>query len=398
MRIVHLATSLHGGAGIAARRIVQAQVDYGLDSSLIVANGTMENLRTHERILIRSMKSQLESKLLTAGQSLLVQSSDLLVTAFSLSLRKKLVDVLQETDVLHIHAFYNLLKPQDISYLSRYSKVAVTLHDERFFTGGCHYSIDCNGFQSQCKMCPQVRYAARKFPEISLRNSEKSLKNSRGVEFITPSNWLADQAAKSSLLGARRISVISNPIPEEFHPPKIDVSTSQRRLAFPRLSIGFVSENLNNPYKGLEVLRDAIKIVSKVRKIDLKLFGSGDPGFFPPDVALYVSKFANPQEAQRAITSCDLIIVPSIQDNSPSVVSESLMCSTPVLGSDVGGLTETLREFNQPIFRAGDSEDLAKKILGFEPVKLDVETLELVRQKYAFASSAKKHIAVYENN
>ena len=38
------------------------------------------------------------------------------------------------------------------------------------------------------------------------------------------------------------------------------------------------------------------------------------------------------------LSTIDLVIVPSSQDNSPSVIGEALAVGVPVMGSDVGGI------------------------------------------------------------
>ena len=46
----------------------------------------------------------------------------------------------------------------------------------------------------------------------------------------------------------------------------------------------------------------------------------------------------------------DLLIVPSHQDNSPSVIGEALSLGVPVMGSRVGGIPEILQKFDMPTF------------------------------------------------
>ena len=393
MKIVHLATSLYGGAGIAARRIVAAQVENGMDSVLISANGKSEDLNKNEKLLDRGSFKKLKSKALTFAQTNLIQRADLLVTPFSVSNMSQISPHLKSADIIHVHAFYNLLRTSELMRLSSSKKIFVTLHDERFFTGGCHYSMGCENFGVDCKKCPQVNQLSQIFPKMALRSSLAGLKTSENLQFIVPSEWLATQARSSALLRFSKTYTVSNPVPSTFH---ISGSDGLQVSDTNSLTIGFISENLNNPYKGIEVLRQALAIVGDRRNIRVNLFGSGNPGLFSSNVLLTKSRFSSTSEAQKAIASCDFVVVPSTQDNSPSVISESLMCGVPVLGSRTGGITEILQEFDQPLFESANAFDLAEKIMHYIPSRLNQALMQRIQKKYSYKSSAEVHKLLYE--
>jgi len=61
--------------------------------------------------------------------------------------------------------------------------------------------------------------------------------------------------------------------------------------------------------------------------------------------------------------SSDLFFIPSIQDNLPNTVLESLSCGTPVIGFDIGGIPEIVEnDFNGFLFRLGDINAIAEYI------------------------------------
>ncbi len=395
MKILHLVTSFNGGAGIAARRIVNAQIVNGMNSQLGAANGRPRNLMSHEMILPKSPLRKLESKAVTFAQTNFVQSGDLLVTPFTISILSSSKDLIESSDIVHIHSFYNMLNWKDISRLAQNKKIFVTLHDERFYTGGCHYTCGCEGYRSGCFKCPQVKGLARRFPTVSIKSSINAWSDTNGVTFIAPSKWLAEKARESPLIEKSNVEFISNPVPPEFFVSRNTMANSHSSHQNV-LNVGFISENLNNPYKGIEILRNALRHIGDRKAINLKLFGSGSPGDFPSNTSVETRKFGNSKDAQKAISECDLIVVPSKQDNSPSVVAESLMCGVPVLGSRVGGVSETLHEFGLPTFESENVLDLATQILNFTPLKLSEEVMKQVMKKYAYETSASKHRQLYE--
>jgi len=64
------------------------------------------------------------------------------------------------------------------------------------------------------------------------------------------------------------------------------------------------------------------------------------------------------------LESIDVVIVPSIwYENAPLTITTSLAYGIPVITSDIGGMSETIKDgWNGMTFKVGDSADLAEKI------------------------------------
>ena len=390
MRILHLATSLSGGAGIAARRICEAQRDAGLDSRILgggISSGS--KLKSNEEILEISKKSALLSSLNTVIQSTLIQKDDRLVTSISID-QPALKEInFADFNVVHLHAFYNLLNYKSIIKFSKNLPLVITMHDQRFFTGGCHYSFDCTKYEVSCEKCPQTRKALDFIPRKTLSKNFKLLSETKNITFISPSIWLMNRAKTSKLVSSFNHRQIYNPIPGVY------TQIESRNQPGETLNIGFISQNLNNPYKGFMVLLEAIRKVESKRRIHLHVFGSGkfEQKFLNTEVTQI--NFDNDSSATNAYNSCDLIIVPSVQDNLPSVVSESLMCGVPVIGSNVGGIGEILKIFNLPTFEPGDIPSLAKLIQDFDYPLSSRELSQKARSHFSYEASAATHIETY---
>jgi glycosyltransferase involved in cell wall biosynthesis len=390
-RVLHLATSLGGGAGIATRRIVQAQIDYGMNSRLSAVNQSGAKLANHEKIIERSELAKLTSKSLTLIQTKVMQKSDLLVTPFSANTVKNWQTVIGDAEIIHIHAFYNLLNVGLLSQLSELAPIVVTLHDQRFFTGGCHYSGDCEGYKLNCAQCPQLRSAFKNITSQQLATSVGTLSKILKLKIISPSRWLANIAKGSAALTGHSVDVISNPVPEIFKPGM----NTNLGIGSP-LRIGFISENLNNPYKGLSVLIAALENLPTSFQAEIKFIGTGSIPQVNRNFRTSKEHLETPNDIANAIRTCDVVVVPSLQDNSPSVISESLMCGIPVIGSRVGGITEIMDEFNLPSFEKSDSRKLSKILAKFDKTQQAQLDHEKVRKKFSAESSALKHEEVYK--
>ena len=66
------------------------------------------------------------------------------------------MDAFRWADVIHLHwvnqGFLSLGILERI--MASGKPVVMTMHDQWYFTGICHYSGDCDKYQSQCRHCP----------------------------------------------------------------------------------------------------------------------------------------------------------------------------------------------------------------------------------------------------
>jgi len=72
-------------------------------------------------------------------------------------------------------------------------------------------------------------------------------------------------------------------------------------------------------------------------------------------------------EIGKIFSKIDILIMPSIcMENSPLTIREAFASKTPVIASDIGGLSEMIQDSETGLlFKAGDSRDLFKKIRYF---------------------------------
>jgi len=374
MKVLHLTTSIRGGAGIAAQRLASAADTFS--QTEIFSRETIEAC-PKERVP-GTRNRQLISKFVSAIQTPGVISKHSLVTPLSVSFYKNISKVLKCTawDVVHIHATYNFLRFVDIARIFEFCpKVVVTLHDERFYTGGCHYSIGCKNYYSRCKECPQIRGPLKGLVESQHIRDLASLPSFRGrnLTITAPSSWLACSASKSSLLSSFRIEVIRNCVPNIFfESPQLATSSSNSPHKLIRL--GFVSNNLNNPYKGIETLLSSYKLLrgASRRNFSLKFLGNGK---LRTNEALELSSSNSDLETRVFLESIDVLVVPSKEDNLPNVILEALATGKIVVGSAVGGIQEILNLFRMPTFTPGNAKELSDVLDGLHLEAYDAKNI-----------------------
>ena len=151
-------------------------------------------------------------------------------------------------------------------------------------------------------------------------------------------------------------------------------------LNIPNIKIGYVSRIDRG--KGWETLIKSIKIlVDKGFVPETYIVGSGpqekDLQNLIKNYKLKNIHFIGPiahDELPYFYQSLDVFIFPTELRESLGLVGlEAMACGIPVIGSEIGGLTDYIKDgFNGYFFSPGDTKDLADKILNFS--QLDINT------------------------
>ncbi len=370
MKIIHIATSLIGGAGVAAIRMNDALNLIGMDS-ILISNSVNEMSKNPNVIGIKKSKiDTVKSKTVTFSQQKVVQRGEDLVTLFSAS-TLNLKEILNlGPDLIHIHSFYNLLNTKDIKTLID-TKIPIifTLHDERILTGGCHCTNGCNLFEAICESCPQTKICFRQ----SISNERlkwRGILDSQSITLVCPSKWMAEQVEKAGLISITHPQIIRNPTSKSY----LNSTISQRnKKADSNFTVTFISQDLQNSYKGLKEILRCISLYAAEftsNDIEFKFVGHG-PKLDVSGVKHTQLPNLREMDLIEVYKSTDLLLVPSKTDNSPNVVFEAALCGTPFLGSNKAGLPELSELFGFKTFEYGNSENLFMRIIEAKHFKHD---------------------------
>jgi len=386
MKVLHLTTSLGGGAGIATVRVNNALDLIGIDSAILSRNSLNKSSRLSSILTVASSAN-------TLLQSKILQKSDDLVTPLSVNFLDINSKIINSADLIHVHSYYNLLNNSFLKALVALRKpIFFTLHDQRLFTGGCHYSRDCNNYLNSCNSCPQVKVPLQFLVKNSFLKQESIFMNANNVELISPSIWLKDMAKESKILAGVPIRVLKNPIPRIFFEYPIN---SHRKTD--AIRIAFIAAHIDNPYKGLNVFIQAINQIATMKKIKITviLIGQGRNVTFNPVVQIERDTATSDIKMAEILSRVDLLVVPSNQDNSPSVIGEALSMGITVLGSRTGGISEILDEFRMSTFIVGEFGQLAEKILEITEFERKEEIREQSKKYFSEEIIARQLIEFY---
>ena len=275
MKVVHLATSSIGGAGTAMLRTNNALRQMGIDSNILTRNGTYYSNETGFFPSSISFEKRIKSSAVTLLQSKFVQNSSDLVTPISVETINLNSLVLNDVDIIHIHATYNFINNGSLEKLGAKGKpIFFTLHDQRLFTGGCHYSRICSNYEDACSNCPQVTKFAQKLVYKSFQTQKELMRSNFNIHLLTPSTWLATKVKNAAITRSLPVYVVRNPIPDLYFEVPLKTQKDQRE----RVRIGFIADQLQNPYKGIAVLAKAVNSLAPTcsEKISIVFIGNGD--------------------------------------------------------------------------------------------------------------------------
>lgn len=155
----------------------------------------------------------------------------------------------------------------------------------------------------------------------------------------------------------------------------IDLKTSnfsKIKYSDNKLTLGFIGTLAE--HKGVHIIIKAIKLMDDKLPIELKIYGRESD--YPQYVSMlnsiidndrrikFCGTFPN-EEIDKIFEGIDVLIVPSIwYENTPLVVYSAQANKTPVIASDVGGITEVIKnDVNGLLFNKGDFVELSKILI-----------------------------------
>lgn len=273
-------------------------------------------------------------------------------------------------DIVHLHNLHshNVHLGMLFAYLKEKKiKVFWTFHDCWAFTGYCPYydMVRCEKWKgSGCCECPQrTRYSWFFDRSAMLYEKKKQLFSGLDLTIITPSQWLADQV-KQSFLKAYPVKVINNGINlSVFYPRESDFRKKyQLEEKFVLLGVAFGWA----PRKGLDVF---IRLTKRLdpEKYQIVLVGTDDKVDKQlPGNVISIHRTANQTELAEIYSAADLFVIPTREENYPTVNMEAIACGTPVLTYRTGGSPECIDEETGAVVDCDDEEALYQSILRIE--------------------------------
>jgi glycosyltransferase involved in cell wall biosynthesis len=416
MRVLHVSTfPRQGGAGIAASRLTSGLRKLGVDAWLggLSFPGDCREFeipvtfgRSPTERMWRNVR-HLQLKEITRRNDTLATGREILWpdrSCYGHALARASVGF----DLLHLHWVANFLDyGYNLPKMAARVPIVWTLHDMNPFTGGCSYATDCKRFQHGCGLCPLLESEVLNDESNRIfRRKRRAFNQLLGrLHLVAPSRWIAEEAGKSPLCGDFPVEVIRNGLDTAvFKPMNRDAIKSHIGLRTGDPVCLCVAADLQDSRKGVRLLLDALpRVVSRFPNLQVVVVGGNAEAIagVARDVTAIQPKGEEPEMAE--IYNCaDLLVIPSLIDNLPNVIAESLSCGVPVVGFKAGGIPEMIGGNGTGV--------LATEVSGEALAAAMMHMLEMPREKmeenrnearraallhYDIAQTARQHCAFY---
>lgn len=377
MRVLLVNTSERtGGAAVAAGRLMEALRKQGIDVQMVVRDRESAApgvVAVGNRCLMRWRF--LWERIVVWVANRLRRHQLFAVDAAYAGTDITHTEAFEQADIVHLHwVNQGFLSLGDIRRILDSGKPVVwTLHDLWPCTGICHYPGECSRFRSRCHNCPLLWNGGSRH-DLSWRTFRRKERTYRGrtLHLVSCSRWLGEMARSSALCRDMPVTSIPNPIDISLFAPA-DKIEARRRCGFPldKKLLLFGSVKVSDKRKGFDYLAESLHIILEKNphlketlavvvmgrctqeleeKLPVPVYSTG-----------YVEEVARMAEIYNA---ADLFVIPSLEDNLPNTVMESMACGTPCVGFDTGGIPEMIDHGrNGYVARHKSAEDFARGII-----------------------------------
>lgn len=318
---------------------------------------------------------------------------------------------IREADVIQLYNTHGgYLSHTILPKLSRLRPVVWRLSDMWPITGHCAYSYECERWKSGCGECPYLA----DYPGLSRDTTallwwvkDRVYRCSR-LTMVAPSKWLANLAEQSPLLGRFSIHIIPNgldtevfrPLPKRSTRGMFDIDTRSR-------VIFFSAHSVLDRRKGASFLEEALSRLADrgVKDVTVLVVGAHADkwemeGQFP---VKRLGEIRDDQIMAAAYAAADLFVLPTLAENLPNGILESMACGTPVVSFNVGGVPEAVRHMETGYLAAyQDVADLAKgiQLLLDDPdlrFRMSRRCREIAEQEYSLDLQARRFVHLYHD-
>ncbi|WP_034814461.1 glycosyltransferase family 4 protein [Exiguobacterium alkaliphilum] len=294
---------------------------------------------------------------------------------YSFEAINKIEDVIKDfnPDVVHLNLIYHQITPSIINKINKLNiPIVLVVHDYKIICPNykmynddkiCNKCIGGNFISCTTNKCHKDSYIDSALLTIEAY-THKTLKSYNAVdEFIFPSNYIKEQFLKSyfSKRNKEKFTHIPNFVSSDYYDFKFknqDIKKKRQILYYGRLS----------KEKGVDLLIEAVERLES--KVTLKIVGLGPEERMLKEYV--VNKkienvefcgFKSGDDLKEIISESMFVVLPSTWPEVFGLTNiESLALGTPIIGSNIGGISELITKEVGFLFEPGNLNDLVTQL------------------------------------
>lgn len=373
MKIVLVSHSdKRGGAAVVTYRLMEALAREGVEVAMLVSEKLTDDPRVH---LLGSRPGR-AARFLSERLGIYIRNGFSRRDLFKVSTATRGYDITSHPQAAGADAFIiswinqGTLSLSDIRRLGMTGRpVAWMMHDMWPMTGICHHALECGGYEKSCGGCPFIHLPGAHANDLSAichRRKASLYEALPEMKFVAVSSWLARQAAGSSLLGGRPVTVIGNPFPAgDFYTEPLNRQTDKRLIVMG-------AARLDDPIKDLPMAVASLNRLGEMRP-DLKadtvavFFGTlRNPGALDSLRFPYVHTGAvsGQAELRELYAHASIVLSTSRFETLPGTIIEGMASGATPVSFDRGGQRDIIDDgVNGLIARYGDPDSVADCII-----------------------------------
>ncbi len=291
--------------------------------------------------------------------------------------------------------------------------VVWTLHDFWPVMSICHHPADCVRDAEHCHDCPQL--VAPRARDLSWHVFGQKLKAYDGapLTFVAVSQWAAQRASRSALVGKHAVEVIPNIVPVTLFRPT-DKQQARLQLGIPAGDrvVVFGAARIDQPMKGLDRLVQALRLLMgngtttagkpSASGLTLLLFGGCKDRSVLASIPcryVYVGSVADARALCQLYSAADVVVNASDYETFGLTLAEAMACGCTPVSFDQGGQTDIINHrINGYLAHYPSIDDLAAGLKwAFEAGLSPEEQHNSIAARFGEETVARRHLDLYES-
>lgn len=410
MRVVHISNSVSDSS--ANTKLHRALLQQGVDSIILVLshNGYNNKIYDLKRNLFVKILDYVKAKYDEKFHKQVECTSDMPFSLGDIGYPLYKCELLRSADIIHLHWICGILSIKDIKALEKLNKPIVwTCHDSWPFTGGCHVRYGCSRFTQRCGECKMIHSMEKDDLSNYILEKKAKLWKDNNIVLIAPSNWMHDNISNSKIFCNNQVITIPNTLYTNIY-KVYDREETKKLLGYEKkdekINILFGAGNVRVQYKGYQYLLDTLEHLLHEEQyadnIVLHIVG-GNQGN-DKILSKYECKFWGYVKESWKMAAlyniADIMLYPSLDDNLPNMVMESMACATPVVAFDIGGIPDLIEhKVSGYLAEYRNVEDLLYGlkwiIKNNDDNRIGRKALDKIRNCFSEEKIAQEHIALY---